>query len=93
MVFSRTIINLLLQTENILKKFSGIISLKDVIRTGGSVKPTYFVKKSYGEKLKLFEKKNVNIVHENTCISKFQIYFSETSFLYQSVYEKLRIIQ
>ena len=45
------------------------------------------MKNLHGEIFKLFQKLQENIFYEN--ISKFQVYFSETFFLYLSFYVKL----
>ena len=61
------------------------------MKTGGIIKQTYFMKNLHGENLKSLKKLHVNVVHEN--ISKFQMYVSETIFLYLSFYMKLSNIQ
>ena len=74
-----------------LRKHVPLTLKNDVMKTGGIVKQTYLVKNLHGENLKLLEQLHVNIFHEN--ISKFQIYFSDTFFLYLSFYVKLSNIQ
>ena len=61
--FLQKIINALLQIENILEELLGIICPNEVIKTGGIVKQSYFLKNVHGKNL--YEKLHVNIFHEN----------------------------